>query len=377
MDKRSGNEIFGKEYRMQFATFVGVDLHKSSVTLAAVDAEGDAVARLTCATKCVNQLAAWIDALPKPVWLAVEAVGFVEWFVDRFRETVERIDIADATELKNLRGKRRKTDRNDALDIAVRLASGDCPLGWTAPPALMRLRKLGRHWHRLSKTLSRAKHGMSSILLAANLAGPKLDGASAQRWLLAHGHLLTDVNHDAFRDLLQVVQLIEWQRATLERDIIFANRDPRFADDIRLIKTVPGVDEILACIIAAEVGPFDRFPNADALEAWAGLTPDNQESAGRTLSGHITKAGSPTLRWALGIGGLNLCHSDAKAEAVRQRLCARRVNPVANTAMGRRLLRILYAMMRDRKPYVVGEPRDRTRAANAARDRKRKEVAMA
>jgi len=263
------------------------------------------------------------------------------------------------------------------LDIATRLAAGDCPLGWTAPPELMRLRKFGRHWRRLAQTLSRAKHGMSSIFLAANLAGPKLDGASAQKWLLAHGHLLKDVDRDSFRDLLQVVQLLECQRATLEREIIFANRDPRFVEDVKLLKTVPGIDEIIACIIAAEVGPFDRFPNADALEVWAGLTPDNQESAGRTLSGHITKAGSPTLRWALGIAGLNLCHSDAQPEAIRQRLCAKRTNPVANTAMSRRLLRILYAMMRDRKPYAVGEPRDRTRAANAARARKRKEMAIA
>jgi len=107
MDKRSGNEIFGKEYRARFVTFVGVDLHKSSVTLAAVDRDGGIVSRLTCSTKCVDKLANWIDALPKPVWLAVEAVGFVEWFIDRFRNEVERLDIADAAQLKSLRSKRR------------------------------------------------------------------------------------------------------------------------------------------------------------------------------------------------------------------------------------------------------------------------------
>jgi len=37
------------------------------------------------------------------------------------------------------------------------------------------------------------KHSMKSMLNAANIRGPKFDGASAQRWLLAHGHLLKPV----------------------------------------------------------------------------------------------------------------------------------------------------------------------------------------
>ena len=43
--------------------------------------------------------------------------------------------------------------------------------------AQMQLRKLGRHWRSLSRTLSRTKQCMRSILLAANLRGPKFDGA--------------------------------------------------------------------------------------------------------------------------------------------------------------------------------------------------------
>jgi transposase len=141
--------------------------------------------------------------------------------------------------------------------------------------------------------------------------------------------------------------------------------------------SVPGIAEIWAAIILAEIGPFDRFPNADALEFWAGLTADMKESAGRTQSGNITKAGSVTLRWALCQAALTLCHSDAKQEATRQRLITRIGKPKANVAMGRRLLRTLYAMVRDGKRYEGGARRDRTAAANQAkrRRRQRKEAA--
>ncbi len=142
----------------------------------------------------------------------------------------------------------------------------------------------------------------------------------------------------------------------------------RFAPIMKILQSTPGIGEIWSCIIAAEIGPFDRFPNADALEFWAGMTADLKESAGRTQSGHITKAGSRTLRWALCNAALTLCHSDAKQEAIRQRLIRKTggIKGKANTAMGRRLLRILYAMVRDGKPYQGGPRRNRAAAANQA-----------
>ena len=358
-----------------FAAFVGVDLHKQTVTLRAVNPAGEPIAALTCDTKCVDRIHNWLGTLPRPSRLAVEAVGFIEWFIDRFRGCVDQMDIADATELAHRRGKRRKTDRNDALDVAVRLARGDCPLGWIADEPVMQLRKLGRHWRSLCRTLTRAKHCMKSMLLAANLRGPKFDGADAQKWLLAHGHLLKEVQRQAFADYLDIVCLIERQREPLRRKIIFANRTERFAALTAILKSVPGIDEIWACIIAAEVGDFARFPNADALEFWAGLTADLKESAGRTQSGKITKAGSATLRWAICKAAVTLCRSDARQEAIRQRLLRRIGKPKANVAMGRRLLRILFAMVRDGALYQGQEPTGHQRRANRVRLQKNRRKA--
>jgi transposase len=356
-------------------SFVGVDLHKCTVTLAAVNSKGERIAVLKISTKSVGKIEDWLASLPRPVHLAVEACAFVEWFIERFTRSVDRIDIADATELANRRGKRRKTDRNDALDVARRLARGECPLGFIAPPELMQLRKLGRHWRHLSRLLSRTKHSMKSMLNAANIRGPKFDGASAQRWFLANRDLLGAVQQDAFADLIDVLMLVERHRERMRRQMILASRSGSYAPTIAQLMTVPGIAEIWATIIAAEIGPFDRFPNADALEFWAGLTADMKESAGRTQSGHITKAGSATLRWALCQAAMTLCLSDARQEATRQRLVGRIGKPKANVAMGRRLLRILYAMIRDGKAYQGGPKRDRTAAANKTRLARKKQVA--
>jgi transposase len=357
-----------------FQSFVGVDLHKCTVTLTSVDSTGE-IKRLKISTKSTGKIEEWLRALPGPVWMAVEACPFVEWFIDRFRECVGRIDVADATELSNRRGKRRKTDFNDSLDMAVRLSRGECPLGFIADEELMQLRKRGRHWRHLSRLLSRTKHGMKSLLNAANIRGPKFDGAAAQRWFLADRDLLKPVQQQAFADFIDVLMLTERHRERLRREIIFATRSERFAPLVALLMSVPGIGEIWAAIIAAEIGPFDRFPNADALEFWAGLTADMKESAGRTASGNITKAGSATLRWALCQAAVTLCQCDAAQEAIRQRLVQRIGKAKANVAMGRRLLRILYAMVRDQKAFERGPVRDRTAAANKARLGRKKQVA--
>ena len=251
-------------------SFIGVDLHKTTLTLVAVGPDGTEIARLTINTKCRKKIRAWLLALPRPSHLAVEAVGFVEWFIECFRPCVDHIDIADATELANRRGKRRKNDYRDALDVARRLARGECPCGYIADDELMQLRKLGRHWRQLSSVLARSKQFMKSILLAANLRGPKFDGASAQRWLLAHGRQLKPAQRRAFANFTRIVQLIELQRQPLRFAIIEASRSERFAPLTQLLQSVPGIGEIWSCIITAEIGPFDRFPNADTLEFWAG-----------------------------------------------------------------------------------------------------------
>ena len=155
----------------------------------------------------------------------------------------------------------------------------------------------------------------------------------------------------------------------------WAARSEAFAQTELLLESVPGIGDIWGLIIAAEIGPFDRFPNSDALEFWAGLTADLKESAGRTQSGNITKAGSAPLRWALPLAAraalcqaaVTLCQCDARQEAIRQRLIRRLGKAKANVAMGRRLLRTLYAMVRDQKPYRCEQPIDRTKRLNKAR----------
>src|SRR5207244_6325093 len=92
---------------------------------------------------------------------------------------------------------------------------------------------------------------MNSILNAANIRGPKFDGAAAQRWLLANRDLLKPVQQQMFADFIDLVMLTERHRERLRREIIFATRSARFAPIVSLLLSVPGIGEIWAATIAA------------------------------------------------------------------------------------------------------------------------------
>lgn len=214
----------------------------------------------------------------------------MEWFIDRYTGRVDRMDITDATELSLRRGRRGKNDPDDALDIVPRLSRGECPLGYIADSQLMQLRKLGRHLRRLSQMPSKVKHCMKSLLNAANTRGPQFDGARPQKWFIAFGYLLQPAQQDAFCDYLELLMFLERRRETLRRKILTANRSAVFSSTEAIIKTVPGIGPIRGLTIAAEIGPFDRFPSADALEFWA--SPRNLDVRGSAAQAR--EYGAPT-----------------------------------------------------------------------------------
>ena len=83
-----------------------------------------------------------------------------------------------------------------------------------------------------------------------------------------------------------------------------------FADQLRLLRSIPGIGDRAAQVIISEIGvDMSRFPTAGHLASWAGLCPGNNESAGKHKSGR-TRKGNVEIRailtecaWAAGRTG--------------------------------------------------------------------------
>ena len=63
--------------------------------------------------------------------------------------------------------------------------------------------------------------------------------------------------------------------------------------------SVPGIGEIGAATLIAEIGNFKDFASGDKLASWLGLIPNVYQSADKYYNGRITKKGSKVARWIL------------------------------------------------------------------------------
>ncbi len=120
-----------------------------------------------------------------------------------------------------------------------------------------------------------------------------------------------------------------------------------YENAVQLLCTIPGVDRSSAITIISEIGTdMTQFSNSKRLCCWAGLTPGNNESAGKKKSVRITRAGV-YLKPAL----VQVAHAAVKSnktpyyKAKYERITKRRGKKRAIIAVARMLLTAVYHML--------------------------------
>jgi len=359
----------------------GLDVHKDFVMAAVRLAEAGGVRcevrRFETTTPGLLALGAWL-AECGCTHAVMEATGVYwkpVWHV--LSDGDLTLVLANAAHVKNVPG--RKTDVADAAWLADLLAHGlvrasfvpDAPT--QAMRALLRTRKQlvreqSSHVQRLQKTLEDANLKLASVLtdimglsgravLEALVAGEtdpdrllalvhrrvkaepaRLRAALSGRVGKSHRFLL-GLHLGQYDALAKALGEID---AEVERDL-----DP-FRDAVRLLRTVPGIGDLAARAIVAEIGSDMRcFPTAAHLVSWAGLCPRSDESAGKRRSTRLRK-GAPWLKTALvQCAWAASRKKDGYLRAQFQRLRQRRGPKKAVCAVAASMLTAIWHMLRD------------------------------
>ena len=361
--------------KAMFASYVGIDLHKTTLTIGCLDPEKRIRRVVKIDTKCVDKIVEAIISLPRPIACAIESVGMYEWLWDLLEDKVDALVLADAAEVsrKRKRGKA-KTDKNDALLLARLLLIDEVPTAYVPEKDFRTLRKLGRHYHRTSKMLAEIKIQMRWCLNQNNARGPKsISPASAQRWILAHGHRLDNCSLFAFKQHLGMMERLETDKACIVREMKLIGKDEQFKRELDLIQSVTGIGPVIGFIIHAEIADFSRFPNGDTIACYTGLTTRTNESAGKVRQGHISKCGNSTLRWALVEAATTLIQHDQKYQRMHQRITMNKgadtsINRhIAKIAIAQKIIRYLRKMMITGEVFRKGEPTERQAKLNQIR----------
>ena len=116
---------------------------------------------------------------------------------------------------------------------------------------------------------------------------------------------------------------------------------------VAVLCQIRGIGRYTALLIIAEVGDIGRFRTARHLCAWAGLAPTVRSSDGKARLGHISRQGSPALRWALTEAAQKIPTGGGPLRATFERIAKRRGRKIALVAIARQILTLCYYGLRD------------------------------
>jgi len=338
---------------------IGIDLHKDTMTICTYCRCCGEIAFRKIACKNRDQVAEFFRALPRPHAVAIEAVGFYRWLWELLEPLVEKLVLADATQARALAGRRMKTDREDARNIAELLADGRLPLAYAPPMEVQVLRDWTRQRNRLSRAHARALHGVKSIMNTNNRPGPvRLSAERLTGYIKAYGARLPERHVRMLWQHQRQLSLVEEEMGLCEREIAGLLASPRFAATAALLITAPGVGPVVTATVLAEVGDFHRFPDGKAIGRYAGLTPRLFASGGKERHGHICKTGPRDLRWVLQQAAWTAIRCDERIKHRWLRISRGSGRKAAAVAVGRQLLVTLWHMVHRQTPYRSPAPQE-------------------
>jgi len=334
--------------------FIGVDLHKKIITVCVMDEKLSVVQRKTlyCAQP---EVVVEFFRQHAPFNVVVEATASYLWFTELLQPLAEKIVLANPKKLRVIAESTKKTDRLDARILAEFLARDMIPESYMPTPRERQHRTLVRQRQYLRDRVTSVKCKIRRMLSDYNVDRRDLFSAQCGKAYLKQAPL-SDADRFVIRQLWTEYEEHESRRLAVAKKIkMFAAKAPkREAEARQIIKTAPGIGFVTAEVVLSELGDVRRFRNAKAVCAYAGLVPVVRQSGGKQSKDlHITKQGSGLLRWALVESAWRLVNSSPKWAAVFMRLRKRSGNKRAIVAIARKLLCVIYAMLRTSTPYKV------------------------
>jgi transposase len=329
------------------AIAVGLDVHRGQITFDALDRETGEVSRGRIRPADRIGFRRWLQSSRgRPLTVAVEATTGWRFVVEELRRAGAEAHLAEPAEVADRRGSKRraKTDRRDARHLRELLVEGRLPEAWIPPEHLLELRARVRLRKTLVDQRTEWLERIHAVLFhhGVALTVGRLDGRDARQHLQRLD--LTPAACQQIEVALAMIDAINAQLAPLDRELrAYARRQP----GCRALMRHYGIGAHVSTAILAELGDARRFCASRRAVRFAGLDITVHESDGKRWPGHLSRQGSPLLRWAAFEAAESACKPGSPDHAyyleAKQRLGANR----AVLAVARKLLRRAYHTLRE------------------------------
>jgi transposase len=289
---------------MQDNTFIGLDVHKATISVAVAQGERGGEVRhwgtVAHRPDHIRKLVEKLCAGGSRVHFCYEA-GPCGYGLHRQIVELGHDCIVVAPSLIPVKaGDRVKTDRRDSVMLAKLHRAGELTAVWVPDAAHEAMRDLVRARATAMRVTGKARQHLQGFLLRHGRIYPGKKGwtGAYRRWL-ATVRFTHPAQQIVLQDYIDAVADAEARVERLTGQIADLLPSWSLAPVVDAVQAMRGVGFIVAVTVVAEVGDFQRFDNPRQLMAYLGLTPSEHSSGTSVRRGGITKAGSGLARRAL------------------------------------------------------------------------------
>lgn len=346
--------------------FAGLDAHSHYVTITVLDKSGTPVVEEAVSTDDKAELIATLAPF-RPLEVVVEACSFWPWIHDLLVSEGITFHLAHAKELRAIAHSAQKNDAVDAALLARMLMTGLIPKAYPKSAEQRERARLVRHRAALVQQRSRLVNRIHAQLHQSGLvlARERLLRLATREWIhsvawpeLAPEQRAIVETHFAVIDMLS--ELLR----PLDRRI---EREAAQVPAAELLRSIPGIGPFWSLLLTQEILPLERFPRPEHLVSYAGLAPRTRSSGGHTRHGGVPAAANRWVRWAL-VSAIPTHIAMAPGSHLSEhyeKLKARIGWKTARVAAARKLLRVMYQMLKTGEMWQQNGVRPVTEGANS------------
>ena len=340
-------------------TYVGLDVHKDTITVAL--AESGKRAEVREYGKIANTPAAFRALLGKlargggTLRFCYEAGPCGYGIHRQLRAAGHECVVVAPSLIPRKPGERIKTDRRDGINLAKLHRAGELTPVWVPDPAHEAIRDLVRARQAAVRTLRQARQQLSGFLLRHGHHYNRPAGTLIHRRWLAGLKFEHAVHFIVLQHCIDAVEAAKARRDRLEAQIEAALADWSLAPVVRALQALRGLALVAAATLVAELGDITRFDNPRQLMAYLGLVPSEHSSGARRRQGGITKAGNGAARRMLieAAWSYRFPARLSREQVVRQEALAKPIRDTAWKAQQRLCRRYRKLALAGKKPTVV------------------------
>lgn len=331
--------------------YLGCDVHKNYTTVSFVDENGDVKGTRNFYNN-IDELKCLLSSFPEEEFSAVVEAG-LNWgliydMLNSISE-VKEVFLAHPPKVKAIASAKIKTDKIDSKILGQLLKANLIPEVWVPCKETRILKDIVRFRAFTVKVKTMIKNRVHDILRKSHVNPPDVKdifGKYGRMWL--EEIELKDKRADKLlRYHLKIKEIFEEMEIELKKWI---NKEMKDNEDLKLIKTIPGIKDVFGPIIVLEIDDINRFPDPSHLHSYSGLVPSTHISGDTRYHGRLIK-GNRWLRWAFIEGAHTSVRVSPYFRRYYNRLKRKAGNQAASVASGRKLATIVYKVLKEKRPY--------------------------